>query len=249
MFDESDKGMSLLGKTILVTGGGVRLGRHIATTLAKAGADILLHYNSSSADAEETASEIRAIGGAVSLLQADLSNPSEAVEIFDRAKIANPIYGIVHNAAIFEPLKMPDVTPRNWQRHMDINLSAPFFISQAYFKNLDPEAHGRIVMMLDWRALRPGVDHLPYTVSKAGLAALTNTLALSMAPRVTVNGIALGAILPPADNSSLDKIIQPVPMKRWADLDELSQTILFLMDGPEYITGEIIHLDGGRHLV
>jgi pteridine reductase len=159
------------------------------------------------------------------------------------------VYGIVHNAAIFEPLRLPDVTPDNWQRHMDINLTSPFFISQAFYAGLGPEDHGRIIMMLDWRALRPGFDHLPYTVSKAGLAALTSSLALSMAPRVTVNGIALGAILPPSDNSPTDKIIQPVPMKRWAGLDELGQTILFLMDGPEYITGEIIHLDGGRHLV
>ncbi len=240
--------MSLQGKTILVTGAGVRLGRHIAITLAKAGADIIVHYNSSSIDAEKTAAEIRSQGGSASLLQANLSDPHEAADVFNRAKIVNPVYGIVHNAAIFEPLKLPDVTPENWQRHMDINLAAPFFISQAFFNNLKPDTSGRIVMMLDWRALRPGIDHLPYTVSKAGLAALTKTLALSMAPRVTVNGIALGAILPPADNSPSDKIIQPVPMKRWADLDELSQTVLFLMDGPEYITGEIIHLDGGRHL-
>ncbi len=241
--------MSLQGKTILVTGGGVRLGRHIAITLAKAGADILLHYNSSSRDADDTAAEIKSLGGTALLIQADLSNPREAADIFKRVNNLNPVYGLVHNAAIFESLKLPDVTPDNWQRHMNINLAAPFFISQAFFNNLKMDGQGRIVMMLDWRALRPGVDHLPYTVSKAGLAALTKTLALSMAPRVTVNGIALGAILPPADNSPQDKITQPVPMKRWADLNELSQTILFLMDGPEYITGEIIHLDGGRHLV
>lgn len=241
--------MSLEGKTILVTGAGVRLGRHIAVTLAKAGAYILVHFNSSASDAEETAAEIRSQGGKATLLQADLSNPREAAQLMDQARKYSPVYGLINNAAIFEPLRLPDVTPENWQRHMDINLASPFFISQAFFNGLGPEEHGRIIMMLDWRALRPGYDHLPYTISKAGLAALTGSLALSMAPRVTVNGIALGAILPPSDNAPTDKIIQPVPMKRWASLDELGQTILFLMDGPEYITGEIIHLDGGRHLV
>jgi NAD(P)-dependent dehydrogenase (short-subunit alcohol dehydrogenase family) len=241
--------MSLEGKSILVTGAGVRLGRHIAITLAKAGADILVHYNQSNKYAEETAREIRSIGREARLIQFDLSKSQEAGHMMEQALKQGPVYGIVHNAAMFEPLRLPEVTPENWQCHMDVNLASPFFISQAFFNGLGPVDHGRIITMLDWRALRPGVDHLPYTISKAGLAALTKTLALSMAPRVTVNGIALGAILPPAEDISSDKIIQPVPMKRWADLDELGQTILFLMDGPEYITGEIIHLDGGRHLV
>jgi len=241
--------MSLEGKSILVTGAGVRLGRQTAITLAAAGAIVLLHYNSSASGAEETAGEIRSQGGKAILIQADLSDPHQAGLLMDQARKHGPVFGIVHNAAIFEPLRLPDVTPENWQRHMDVNLASPFFISQAFFNGLGPEDHGRIITMLDWRALRPGVDHLPYTISKAGLAALTKTLAQSMAPRVTVNGIALGAILPPSDGPSSDKIIQLVPMKRWADLDELGKTILFLMDGPEYITGEIIHLDGGRHLV
>jgi len=241
--------MSLEGKSILVTGAGVRLGRQIAITLAAAGANVLLHYNSSTSGAEETAGVIRSQGGKAVLIQADLSDPHQAGLLMDSARKHGPVFGIVHNAAIFEPLRLPDVTPENWQHHMDVNLASPFFISQAFFNGLGPDEHGRIITMLDWRALRPGVDHLPYTISKAGLAALTKTLAQSMAPRVTVNGIALGAILPPSDGPSSDKIIQPVPMKRWADLDELGQTILFLMDGPEYITGEIIHLDGGRHLV
>jgi pteridine reductase len=86
-------------------------------------------------------------------------------------------------------------------------------------------------------------------ISKAGLESLTKAMARAMAPQVTVNGIALGAILPPIDGASSDKIIQSVPMKRWAELDEVTKTVLFLLEGPEYITGEIIHLDGGRHLV
>jgi NAD(P)-dependent dehydrogenase (short-subunit alcohol dehydrogenase family) len=241
--------MSLEGKNILITGAGVRLGHYMALSLAQAGANIMLHYGSSSQAAEETAVQIRAIGQNAWLLQADLSDLTAASHLPEMALEFGPIYAVIHNAAIFEPLYLKDVDPESWHHHLDINLGAPFFISQTFFKNLKPEETGRIITMLDWRSLRPGADHLPYTVSKAALASLTRSLAVAMAPRVTVNGIALGAMLPPEDGTPLDKIIQPVPIKRWAKLEELGQTVLFLLDGPEYITGEIIHLDGGRHLV
>jgi pteridine reductase len=103
--------------------------------------------------------------------------------------------------------------------------------------------------MLDWRALRPGVDHFPYTISKAGLAALTQATARKLAPNICVNAIALGAILPPEGEKENPDLLKSVPMQRWASLDEFIQTVIFLLDGPEYITGEVIHLDGGRHLV
>ena len=103
--------------------------------------------------------------------------------------------------------------------------------------------------MLDWRALKPGADHLPYTISKAGLAALTKSLAVSLAPDISINGIALGAILPPNDGVPVSAILEGLPIPRWATIPELEETVLFLLTGPNYITGEIIHLDGGRHLV
>jgi pteridine reductase len=241
--------MSLAGKNILITGGGVRLGQRLAITLASAGANIMLHYGSSAKSAEETAEKIRALGRQVWLLQADLTDLEAASLLPVKAREFGSIYAVIHNAAIFEPIRLPDVTLQNWQRHLDLNLSAPFFISQAFFTGLAPEETGRIITMLDWRSLRPGTDHMPYTISKAALASLTRSLASAMAPQVTVNGIALGAILPPNDGASLENIIKPVPMKRWATLEELCQTVVFLLDGPEYITGEIIHLDGGRHLI
>ena len=102
---------------------------------------------------------------------------------------------------------------------------------------------------MDWRALRPGADHLPYTISKAALAALTQSLAVALAPNISVNGLALGAILPPSDGSNTDKIIKDIPVKRWAELEEVGEAALFMLAGPKYITGEILHVDGGRHLV
>ena len=103
--------------------------------------------------------------------------------------------------------------------------------------------------MLDWRATKPQSDHFPYTISKSGLAALTKSLAVSLAPNITVNGIALGAVLPPSDGGESDQITSNLPNPRWAKIQEIEATLLFLLTGPEYITGEIIHVDGGRHLV
>ena len=113
-----------------------------------------------------------------------------------------------------------------------------------------PESEkARIVNILDWRALRPGVEHFPYTISKSALVAMTQSLAISLAPRIMVNGLALGAVLPPLDQPKQPDLIKNVPLKRWATLEELGEALLFLLTGPEYITGEIIHIDGGRHLI
>jgi NAD(P)-dependent dehydrogenase (short-subunit alcohol dehydrogenase family) len=106
---------------------------------------------------------------------------------------------------------------------------------------------GAIVNVLDWRALRPTPDHLPYTISKAGLAALTRSLARALAPTIRVNGLALGAVLPPSDGG--EGALEGVPLGRWADPSEVGSALRFLLEGPDFITGAILHLDGGRHLV
>lgn len=107
---------------------------------------------------------------------------------------------------------------------------------------------GRIVNLLDWRVLRPGADHFPYTVSKSALAAMTQSLAIALAPNITVNGLALGAILPPADGVVNPKILENVPAGQWGEMEDVENALLFLLTSP-YLTGEILHVDGGRHLV
>ncbi|RPJ37783.1 MAG: SDR family oxidoreductase, partial [Chloroflexi bacterium] len=133
-------------------------------------------------------------------------------------------------------------------------LTAPFLLSRDFGRMIPGGQKGRIVNIVDWRAMRPAADHFAYTISKAGLVALTHSLAAALAPDITVNGLALGAILPPSDRplsgeADMSKVLAQVPARRWAELDEVCQALLFLLDGPEYITGEIIHLDGGRHLI
>lgn len=240
--------MILNGKTILITGAARRIGAGLALYLAAEGADIIIHHGHSPEEAEQTAETIRRTGRQAWILQSDLENPEQTIDLVRKAWQISPCYGLVNNAAIFDPLDWQQTTFDDWQRAMTINLTAPFLLSQQFAKLLDG-GHGRIVNILDWRALRPGADHLPYTISKAGLAALTRSLAVALAPTISVNGLALGAILPPSSGGDVSKILEKIPAKRWADLDEVGHAAAFLMSGPAYITGEIIHIDGGRHLV
>ncbi len=242
---------TLQGQTVLITGAARRVGKMLAEAVAAAGGNVVLHYGHAREAAYATAEALHAYGVRVHLLQADLNNPAEAQTLIARAwEAAGRLHALVNNAAIFENLTWETTDRAAWERHLRINLTAPFLLSQAFAKHLlaEPKSQGRIVNILDWRALRPGPDHLPYTISKAALAALTQSLAAALAPRITVNGIALGAVLPPADGQPAPKVLHATPIARWATPEEIGQALLFLLAGPAYITGEIIHLDGGRHL-
>ena len=241
--------MSLHGKTVMITGGGVRLGRAMAWSIAHQGGHVLLHYNRSRQPAEELQSEIQKLGGQAHLVQADLANIESTQKLINQIGAYKPLYALINSASIFEPVDLASTNIGAWEEHFRVNLTAPFLLCQAFPSLIEPSGSGRIVNILDWRALRPGKDHLPYTISKAGLSALTQSLAVSLAPQITVNGLAFGAILPPSDGGDTDGILDDVPAGRWAHLEEVGEALLFLLEGPEYITGEIIHLDGGRHLI
>lgn len=238
---------NLTGKTILITGAARRLGRLFALACGRAGADLILHHGHSPAEAESLRDELASFGTRAWVLAADFSHPESAPQLIERAHEISPLYGLVNSASIFEPLSMQATSLDDWNNHLNINLTAPFLLSQAFAKHTK---EGRIINILDWRALRPGADHFPYTITKSALAAMTKSLAIALAPDITVNGLALGAILPPSDNSSAsEKIIEAVPAQRWSEAGEAEDALLFLLTGPAYITGEIIHVDGGRHLL
>lgn len=241
--------MALQDRTVLITGAARRVGRALALACARAGADVVVHYGSSQAEAESLQVEVQALGRRALLAQADLNDPRAVERLIERATAWAPLYALVNNASEFEPLDWRATTLEDWNRNLMVNLTAPFLLSQGFARRLPEGAEGRIVNLLDWRALRPGDDHLPYTISKAGLAALTRSLAAAFAPRITVNGLALGAILPPSPNADLSALIAKVPAGRWAELEEVERALLFLLEGPAYITGEVLHVDGGRHLV
>lgn len=237
----------LNGKTVLITGAAKRVGKIFALACAREGADVVIHHGHSEEEAKAVKQEITEMGHRVWVFQADLSDSSQAAGLIARINESTPLHGLVNSAAIFESLTFESTSIEDWQKHIAINLNAPFLLSQAFAKQAP--AGARIVNILDWRALRPGADHFPYTISKAALAAMTKSLAVALAPRIIVNGLALGAILPPSDGKANPDIIKNVPAQRWAEENEVEQALVFALTCPDYITGEIIHLDGGRHLI
>jgi pteridine reductase len=237
----------LNGKTILITGAAKRVGKIFALACARVGADVVIHHGHSEEEAKKVCDEIRGLGRRAWAFQADLNDSAQARGLIARINESTPLHGLVNSAAIFELLTLENTSVEDWQKHLTINLTAPFLLSQAFAKQA-PEG-ARIVNILDWRALRPGADHFPYTISKAALAAMTESLAVALAPKVIVNGLALGAILPPSDGQAKPDILKNVPAQRWAEEHEVERALVFGLTGPDYITGEIIHLDGGRHLV
>jgi NAD(P)-dependent dehydrogenase (short-subunit alcohol dehydrogenase family) len=241
--------MSLEGKLILITGAARRVGRELALAIAGAGGDVVIHYGRSQDEARSLSEEILSMGRKAYLVKADLMDARQVSTLIPMASEQGPLYGLVNNAAIFEQHTWQDTTLNDWNRHLMVNLTSPFLLSQAFARHMLPNSSGRIVNLLDWRSLRPVADHLPYMISKSALAALTRSLAVALAPNISVNGLALGAVLPPSDGREPVNILKNVPAGRWAELDEVSQALIFLLEGPAYITGEIIHVDGGRHLI
>ncbi len=235
--------------TVLITGAAKRIGRQLSLFLASSGYDIVIHHRHSDVESKQLADEIQGLNRKSYIVKSDFNNPGSIESDLSVLPGDLEINFLIHNAAIFEPLSFQDSTLDDWDHHLAVNLTAPFLVSKWFFNRLPPGKHARIITFLDWRALRPGADHFPYTVSKAALASMTKSMAIAMAPRISVNGIAFGAILPPSDGAPPEKMLYSVPLGRTAEMDEVNQTVLFLLQGPEYITGEIIHLDGGRHLI
>jgi len=240
--------MNINKKLVLITGSARRIGKALAFGASQSGWAVIIHHGHSPEEAIQTRDEILARGGTAYMLQADLADPSQVSMLIKEAEQFGQLSALVNNAAIFEPLTWQSTNLNAWNRHIQINLTAPFLLSQEFAREIRQGTHGRIINILDWRALRPGGDHLPYTISKVALAGLTKSLALALAPGIQVNALALGAVLPPVDSIISPNFIESIPSGRWADMDEVVQSMLFLLDGPEYITGEIIHVDGGRHL-
>jgi pteridine reductase len=245
--------MLLAGKSALVTGAANRIGAQIARTLHQNGANLIIHYRNSLTGAQALEQELNAerTGSAV-CYQADLSDieaieslAQKAAQAFDRLDI------LVNNASSFYPTRLGEISERDWQELIGSNLKAPLFLSQACYPNLR-ETDGAIVNMLDIYASLPLKNHSLYCCAKAANQMLVKSLALEMAPQVRVNGIAPGAILWPESSDASDpekqqELLRKIPLQRTGSPDAIAQTVLFLL-GHDYITGEVIRVDGGRLL-
>ncbi len=238
----------LSGRTILVTGAGKRLGRATALALSAAGAGIVAHYNRSRDDAESLASEIRGAGCPVWLLPADLSDPIAAEDIVARAVAeAGPVHGLVNSASIFPEDTLLDMTESSVLENFRINTWTPFVLGRAVAAQGIPAS---IVNFLDTRMNTYDAKHASYHLSKRMLFTFTRMMALEFAPRVRVNAVAPGLVLPPhgKDHAYLESLRDTNPLKSVGTPTEVARAVLFLMSSA-FITGEIIHIDGGRHML
>ena len=236
--------------TALVTGAAVRVGRAIALDLAKNGWAVAVHYSGSAAAAEATAAEIIAAGGQAATIQCDLSQEAEVATLVARAATAlGPLTLLVNNASRFEADTIRDATGAGWDAHLDINLKAPFFLCQAFASQLPPGAEGNIVNIIDMRVWRLTPFFASYTVSKAGLWTLTQTLAMALAPRIRVNGIGPGPTLANVRQTAeqFAKQAASTPLGRGGGPEEIAAAVRFLISARS-MTGQMLALDGGQHL-
>jgi NAD(P)-dependent dehydrogenase (short-subunit alcohol dehydrogenase family) len=239
--------MELRGATALVTGAAHRVGRAIALGLAGAGSNVALHFHSSGAAAASTADEIRALGVMVATIAGDLGEDPAAV--FAACGKLAPVRILVNNAAVFPADRLTDVTATAWERTLAVNLTGPVFLTQAFARALPEGVDGAVVNVTDWRTLRPYPDHFSYVVAKGGLDTFTRAAAEALAPRIRVNAVALGAILPPSgkDSAYLKELAQEIPLRHVGGTDPVVAAVLSLL-GNDFVTGEILRVDGGAHL-
>ena len=238
-------------KTALVTGAAKRLGRAIALDLARHGWSIALHYNSSEKEARATAADAATTGVKVALLKADLGRESETATLVERAAAElGPLTALINSASLFENDDWYSVTRESWDKHMEVNLRAPFVLAQAFAQQVPRDETGAIVNLIDQRVLKPTPQFLSYSLSKSGLYWLTTTLAQALAPRVRVNAVGPGPTMVNARQSQADFARQreATVLGRGAEPQDVCDAVRYLLEASS-VTGQMIAVDGGQHLI
>ena len=243
--------MELSGSTAVITGGARRVGRHVATRLAERGANICVNYLTSLHEAEEAVAEFRAMGVGALAVHADVST-REGVERILGASIAEfgSVEVLINNASIYDDTPFNELTEEDWDHNIDVNLKGPFLGGWLFGKHMLGQRRGKIINIADWAVMRPYVNYLPYFVAKGGVVALTKGLAKELAPHVHVNAVAPGPILMPDDFSAemIQAVEKSTPLKRIGNPEDIAQTMLWLIEGTDFVTGAIIPVDGGRQV-
>ena len=242
--------MDLHGKVALVTGGAVRVGKAISLALAGAGADIVMNYNTSSSDAQETAAGIGALGRRALTYQADVSQ-RDGVQAMVDAAIER--YGrldvLVNSASVWRRTPWEELTEEEWDTKLDVDLKGAFLCAKAAWPHLIAHGDGAIVNIVDLSALKPFPNFLAHSAAKAGLLNFTYGLAQELAPAVRVNAVAPGPVLPPPAYSEkqIAAVANRTLLKRWGSAEDVADAVLFLVRAP-YITGIVLPVDGGERL-
>lgn len=233
----------------LVTGAGIRVGRAIALALADAGMNVAVHYSHSAGEADATVADIRARGRTAQSFAANLVEEGEPEKLIDAVAAAmGGLDLLVNSAAVMRRTPIGGVSYESWAETMDLNLRAPFFLSQAAAKVMC-RSSGVIINIADLAAFETWSGYIPHSISKAGIVQMTRAMAHALGPQVRVNAIAPGAVLLPEgwDEASRSRLENTTPLKRLGTPKDVTDAILYLLRA-EYVTGEIIIVDGGRHV-
>ena len=241
------------GRIVLITGGAKRVGATICRRLHRAGASIMLHFRASAGEARLLQAELNHVRPhSVALIQADLLDVAKLPSLVEQTvQTYGRIDALVNNASSFYSTPVGEITPVGWTDLIGTNLQAPLFLAQAATPALR-KSQGAIVNITDIHAERPLKNYVVYSVAKAGLVGLTRSLARELAPDVRVNAVAPGPILWPDDESfdelSRQRIISHTPLRREGTPEDIARAVHFLLAEAPYVTGETIHVDGGRHI-
>ena len=235
----------------LVTGGGKRIGRAIALTLGRAGADVIVNYNQSREAAQATVGEIAALGVRTLAVRADVSRPKQVAAMF---RVIEKRLGrldlLVNNAGVFFPKAWDEIEESDWDRVLGANLKGPFFCAQAAARMMMREGRGNIINISSLGGLQAWPSYMHYCASKAALISLTRTLAKALAPAIRVNSVAPGSIVFPDEerNPAVRKIVRAIPLGKGGNADDIAQAVLFLASHSQFITGQVFVVDGGKSI-
>jgi len=243
--------MDLQSKVAVITGGAVRVGKAITLALAEAGCHVFIVYGQSAGAAEQTGATAELMGVKTTTFSANLADPMATQRIIPAAvDWMGKVDVLVNSAAVFRAGELVTTTLESWDNQFAINLRAPFLLSQAFAQQIPEDGQGAIINIADARVFRPGPDHFAYRLTKAALISMTEALACDLAPRIRVNALALGAILPPSqeDLGYLEEVARTeIPLRRHGNANMVAQNVLHLLE-QEFLTGVVIPIDGGQFL-
>ncbi len=243
--------MEIEGRNALVTGGATRVGRALTLALAGAGANVYIHYNRSAGPAEEAAAAVTDVGGRAAIGAANLSDPAVAASLIEAATAAlGPISILINSASGFPEDTLETATLDGVRSTLDLTLLSPMFLTQAFAAALPEEMEGAIVNVTDVKTMTPYRKRFGYVIAKGGVDTLTRTAAVALGPHIRVNAVALGVILPPPgeDDGYAQSLAAQLPLQHVGGTEPVAAAVVALVRN-DFITGEIIRVDGGGHLV
>ena len=241
--------MTLRDRVVLVTSGARRIGQAVAVAVAKRGARLVISYRTAARDAAATVELIERSGPDAVALRADLTKTADVKRLIDAiGRRFGRLDVLVNSAANFDRVPFDTLSERDWDHALDANLKGPFLCSLYASRLMRRHGGGKIINFADWAGVRPYRDYLPYCVSKAGVIGLTKALAKELAPQIQVVAIAPGPILPPPDMTSAarTRLARRVPLRRWGSPQDIANTVVFLIEGTDFMTGSVMFVDGGQ---